>query len=112
MLISKLLSICDGLHIPATYGAFREPQVPPFVCILGDGEDTFKADNEIYHRNPQYTMEYYFTEKAEEREFEFEDALVRNGFIYVKSEDIFIEAENVYEIQYTVWRSITNGRSE
>lgn len=112
MLIDKLLNVFNGLHIPAAYGAFREPQAPPFVCVLGDGEETFKADGMVYYRTPTYTVEYYFVEKAEEREFALEDALVANGFIYVKSEDIFIETENVYEIQYTVWRSINNGRSE
>ena len=111
-MVSKLLEVCDRVQLPAAYGSFKKPQEPPFVCILGDGEQTFTADGAVYHRVPYYTAEYYFAEKDEEKEFAFEDELIRSGFIYTKSEDIYIESENVYEIQYTVWRSIKNGRSE
>jgi len=111
-MVGQLLTLCDSLGIPAAYGSFKKPQVPPFVCILGDGEQTTQMDNKVYHRVQYYTVEYYFIEKDEQKEFALEDAFVEHGFIYTKSEDIYIESENVYEIQYTVWRSIRNGRSE
>lgn len=111
-MLRKLLKIFDELTIPSAYGSFRKRQEPPFACILGDGQRNAFADNKVFHRTQYYTVEYYFIEKSEEAEIAIEDAFIRNGFIYQKSADIYIESENVYEIEYTVWRSITNGRSE
>ena len=47
-------------------------------------------------------IEYYFTQKNEANETAIEDALLENGFLYEKSEDVYIEDENVFVIYYNI----------
>ena len=55
-----------------------------------------------YYTNNQYQIEYYFTEKNEANEKAIEEALLRDGFNYEKSEDAFIENEGLFVIYYYV----------
>lgn len=91
------------IGLPVSY-AFQidkdTPIEPPYLVYLGDGQDTFEADNTHYYRKNRYQVEYYFTQKDEEAEDDIEEALLDAGFLYEKSEDIFIEEENVFVIYY------------
>lgn len=78
------------------------PVEPPYIAYIGNGQYTFKADNTHYFRQKRYQVEYYFTQKNEENETAIEDALLDAGFLYDKSEDIFIEDENVFLIYYYI----------
>jgi hypothetical protein len=60
------------------------------------------ADNTHYWRENTYQVEYYFTEKNEALEADIEDALLAAGFNYDKSEDVFIESEDVFVIYYQI----------
>jgi len=75
---------------------------PPFLVYLGNGQDTFGADNTWTYTNNRYQIEYYFTEKNEENERAIEEALLLGGFNYEKSEDTFIDDEGLYVIYYYV----------
>ena len=97
-----LKQVFSQLNIPFAYMKFQKPQTPPYVIYLGDGQDTFGADNTWYHRQNRYQVEYYFTQKNEATETTIENALLANGFNYTKSEDVFIEDEGVFVIYYTV----------
>ena len=92
--------------IPAVYSHFTEteksPKVPPYIVYIGNGQNVFEADNTHFWRENSYQIEYYFTDKSEESETAIENALLENGFLYDKSEDIFIEDENVFVIYYYV----------
>ena len=69
---------------------------------IGNGQDTFQADDTHYWRQNRYQIEYYFAQKNEEAETAIEDALLTNGYIYEKTEDIFLEEEGVFVIYYQV----------
>lgn len=69
---------------------------------IGEGQDRFKADNTIYYRRNRYRVEYYFIEKDEDKEAVIEGLLLNNGYLYDKSEDIFIEDEGVFVIYYYI----------
>ena len=55
-----------------------------------------------YWKENSYQVEYYFTEKNEQNEAVIEEALLDNGYLYEKSEDIFIESEGVFVIYYYI----------
>ena len=99
-----LFQTLQSLNMPCAYSHFRDglPKELPYIVYLGGGQDTFKADNTIYHKQNNYTVEYYFTEKDESKEDEIENALLENGYIYSKSDDVFIESEGVFVIYYTI----------
>ena len=94
-----------GVGIPVVYSHFTDkhsPVEPPFLAYLGSGQYNFKADNTYYYNNNQYQLEYYFTEKDEAEEAKIEKCLLDNGFLYEKSEDVYIEEEGVFVIYYQI----------
>lgn len=100
------MNIADTLKstgLPCRYSHFtKKGIVPPYIVYIGSGQRNLDADNTHYWRENTYQVEYYFTDKDESKEAAIEDALLENGFIYDKSEDIFIETENVFVIYYYI----------
>lgn len=98
-----LYQTLQEIGLPVSY-AFHvdqdSPIEPPYLVYIGDGQDTFNADNTHYYRQNRYQVEFYFTQKNEETEAAIEDALLGSGYLYEKSEDIYIEEENVFVIYY------------
>lgn len=88
--------------LPCAYSRFKKPTKPPYIVYIGSGQDIFEADNTHYWKQNTYQVEYYFTEKNESHETAIEDALLDSGFLYEKSEDIFIEDEGVFVIYYYI----------
>ena len=95
-----------GLGIPCAYSHFGKgdnvPEEPPFLVYMGNGQGNFRADNTYYHSENQYRLEYYFTEKDETMEARIEALLLENGYLYDKSEDVYIEDEGVFVIYYQI----------
>lgn len=88
--------------IPCAYSHFKKAQKPPYIVYIGNGQNVFEADNTHYWRQNQYQVEYYFTTKDESNEASIEDALLGAGFLYDKSEDVYIEDEGVFVIYYYI----------
>ena len=94
-----------GLGIPCAYSHFRDdevPEAPPYLVYIGDGQDTFEADNTYYWTRNRYQIEYYFTTKDEDQEAAIEKLLLDNGYLYDKTEDVYIEDQGVFVIYYNV----------
>ena len=94
-----------GLEIPCAYSHFRDddvPEAPPYLVYMGDGQDTFEADNTYYWTRNRYQIEYYFTIKDEDQEAAIEKLLLDNGYLYDKTEDVYIEDQGVFVIYYNV----------
>ena len=95
----------NGLGLPVAYSHYRDdeaPSDPPYLVYLGAGQDTTPADNEYIYRRNRYQIEYYFTKKDEDKETAIEDLLIKNGYLYEKSEDVYIEDMDVFVIYYYV----------
>lgn len=97
-----IYQVLQSTGLPCAYSHFKKPVEPPYIVYIGDGQDTKDADNTHYWRNNRYQVEYYFTIKNESNETAIEDALLDNGYNYTKSEDVYIEAEGVFVIYYTI----------
>ena len=100
-----IFEILQETELPCTYSHFSGddvPSEPPYIVYLGNGQDTFKADDTFYYTQNTYQIEYYFTTKDEEAETVIENLLLENGYRYTKSEDVYIEEEGVFVIYYTV----------
>ena len=94
-----------GLGIPCAYSHFRDdevPEAPPYLVYMGDGQDTFEADNTYYWTRNRYQIEYYFTIKDEDQEAAIEKLLLDNGYLYDKTEDVYIEDQGVFVIYYNI----------
>ena len=89
--------------LPVRYSHFTTPQEPPFLVYLGDGQTHTSADNKYLYKRNVYQVELYFTEKNEAQEETVELAFEENGFLFDKSADTYISAENLFVIYYTVY---------
>lgn len=98
----SIYSTLQSTGLPCAYSHFKKPQDPPYIVYIGNGQNVMDADNTHYWRRNTYQVEYYFTTKNEANETAIEDALLANGFLYEKSEDIFIETEEVFVIYYYI----------
>ena len=88
--------------LPCAYSHFKTNQSPPYIVYIGNGQEVFEADNTHYYRENNYQVEYYFTTKDESNEASIEDALLGAGYLYDKSEDVYIEDQGVFVIYYYV----------
>lgn len=97
-----IFQILQSTGLPCAYSHFKKKQSPPYIVYIGNGQETFQADNTHYWKQNTYQVEYYFTTKNERNEEAIETALLDNGFLYEKSEDIYIEEEEVFVIYYYI----------
>ena len=88
--------------LPCAYSHFQHPVEPPYICYIGNGQLRVPADNTLRWRKNTYQVEYYFTQKNEANETAIEDTLLGDGFVFSKSDDVYIEDENLFVIYYTV----------
>jgi len=97
-----IFQVLQSTGLPCAYSHFKKKQSPPYIVYIGNGQDVFEADNTHYWKQNTYQVEYYFTTKNEQNEEAIETALLDNGFLYDKSEDIYIEEEEVFVIYYYI----------
>lgn len=97
-----IFEIIQSIGLPCAYSHFRKDQAPPYIVYIGDGQDQFDADNTHFWTDNRYQIEYYFTKKNEEIEQSIEQKLLEYGYLYEKSEDIYIETEDVFVIYYYI----------
>ena len=97
-----IFQVLQSTGLPCAYSHFKKKQSPPYIVYIGNGQETFQADNTHYWKQNSYQVEYYFTTKNESNEEAIETALLDNGFLYEKSEDIYIEEEEVFVIYYYI----------
>lgn len=97
-----IYEVLQSTGLPCAYSHFKTPQEPPYVVYIGSGQDIMEADNTIYWKENTYQVEYYFATKNETNETVIEDALLSAGYIYTKTEDIYIEEQGVFVIYYQI----------
>lgn len=97
-----IYEVLQSTGLPCAYSHFKTPQDPPYVVYIGSGQDIMEADNTIYWKENTYQVEYYFVTKNEANESAIEDALLSAGYIYTKTEDIYIEEQGVFVIYYQI----------
>ena len=98
----SIYATLQGTGLPCAYSHFKTSQTPPYIVYIGNGQDVLNADNTHYWRNNRYQVEYYFTTKNESHEASIEDALLGAGYLYDKSEDVYIEDQGVFVIYYYI----------
>ena len=100
--VMTIFQVLQATGLPCAYAHFKHAQNPPYIVYIGSGQDIFSADDTHYHTRNRYQVEYYYTTKNEANETAIESSLLANGFLYEKSEDIYIEGEDVFVIYYYI----------
>ena len=99
MTVYEMLST---LGRPVAYGYHSGDQELPFFCIMGAGQDQFEADNTYYTVKDRYQVEYYYKKKNPAFEARIEALLLANGYKYEKSEDVYLDDQDVFVIYYDI----------
>lgn len=99
MTVFELLQTID---IPVVYGRHTDRVVPPYLMLIWAGQDHFDADNTYYFVQDRHTIEYYFKQKNSAFEKQLENMLLNNGYHYTKSEDLYLDDEDVFMIYYDI----------
>ena len=99
---SEIMITLEKTGLPVRYGLFKEPQEPPFIVYMGDGQEKTAGDDTYVDTQNNYRIEYYFIEKSSTNEEAIEAALLADGWLYEKSEDIYIEDEKIFVVYYYV----------
>ena len=88
--------------LPCAYSHFKKPQEPPYIVYIGSGQNQMRADDTRYWHENTYQIEYYFTQKNEANEEAIEAALIADGYLFEKSEDVYSEEDDAFLIYYYV----------
>ena len=86
--------------LPCAYSHFKTRQEPPFLVYLQSGQNQFSGDNTRYWYRNTFQVEYYFKIKNTASEEAIEKALLDAGFQFTRSEDIYLEDEDVFMVYY------------
>jgi len=95
-----IYEVLKSTGLPCAYSHFKTAQKPPYIVYIGNGQDNFSADNLFYHSINRYQVEYYYKKKDERKERKIETALTNAGYMYEKSEDVYIEDQGLFVIYY------------
>lgn len=101
MTLAELKKILGASGFPVAYSHFNSPQTPPFICYLVDSNSNFKADNKVYHKVTDVTIELYTSKKDLAAEAILENLLDQNEIPYEPYE-VFIESEKLFQRIYEV----------
>ena len=97
-----LYKILKETGLPVAYYKFEEEVSPPFLAYYGSGSKNLGADNGVYHKDYDYTIEYYYTKKDFGKEELIESKLDEHELYWSKSTDIYIDQENMFVIYYYI----------
>lgn len=99
-MMAKIQETLQKTGLPCAYSHFRKKQAPPFLVYMGQGQYTLSADNTFHYKENLFRVEYYYTKKDELIEEAIENILLEDGFLYEKSDDEYIDNEDIFVIYY------------
>ena len=98
----NLHKVLTTLGRPVAFMLFKTPKPLPFIVYRGEGSYTLQADNIVYYSRERFAVELYFEEKNNLLEAKLESALTTAGYIWRKSDDVYIENERMYVTTYSI----------
>ena len=98
---SMLETIKSRYHCPYTYYSFPEKQAPklPYITYYYPASSNMAADNAVYKRINELTIELYTGTKDFALEKGVESVLDLFGIVWDKSED-YLDTEHMFMITY------------
>ena len=105
MKMQDLYSLLKTINIPVAYHSFKasnmEVKQPPYIIYFATSSNNFGADNRVYLKQNNYTVELYTNKKDFSLENKLEDALDSASIFYDKTET-YIDTEAMYQISYQI----------
>lgn len=98
----SILEVLESTGLDTKYGVNRNPTTDPYLVYTGGGQENFTADDTFYHSEDGWVIEYYFKVKNPTTEKLLENTLLNNGYLYEKSEDTYLEDQELFLIYYYI----------
>lgn len=95
-----VFELLQTLELPVVYGRHTKKVETPYLLLTGAGQDHFEADTTYYVTKDRWTLEYYFSKKDPGLEKRIETLLLDNGYRYEKSEDLYLDDQEVFFVYY------------
>lgn len=95
-----VFELLQTLELPVVYGRHTKKVETPYLLLTGAGQDHFEADTTYYVSKDRWTLEYYFAKKDPALEKRIETLLLDNGYRYEKSEDLYLDDQEVFFVYY------------
>ncbi|MBJ8027761.1 hypothetical protein [Bacillus cereus group sp. N21] len=104
MTLAELKKILDATGYPVAYSHFiatpdNSVPAPPYICFLVDGSSNMMADNKVYKKINDVSIELYTLRKDLVTESKLEKVLDDLEIPY-ESFEVFIESEKLYQKIY------------
>lgn len=105
-MLVELKRVLDLVGLPVTYSHWTATTnnpvpPPPYICYLVDNSPNYIADNKVYKKIDDVSIELYTTKKDLAVESKLEKVLDDHGIPYVSSET-FIDSEKLFQKIYEV----------
>lgn len=98
-LYEMLLSVFPTCH--TDWSGYKQVPDPPYIAYIDDSASNFSADNQVYHKVNNYTVELYIRKGDTESEKELEQTFDNNKVFYEKAK-IWIKDINLYQVIYSI----------
>lgn len=102
-IVTVLARIKAEYGVESVYSHFENGHSLPYIAYIGAGQTNFSAGNGIYWRQNQYQVELYYASKNEALEDNVESEFITGGWHFEKSEDIYLDGEDIYYITYDLY---------
>lgn len=105
MTITDLYTVLEATGLPVVYHSFQasemEVQSPPYIVYFATTSNNTGADNKVYFKRNNYTVELYTNKKNNALEKKLEDAFDGASIFYEKTET-YLDTETMYQISYQI----------
>lgn len=99
MTLEELKTLLDTTQMPVAFDHFKTEQKLPYMVYIITGNNTFPADNRMYHSDAVIQLELYTQYKSEDTESTVETVLNGVPFFYTKAEG-YLPDEQMYMVTY------------
>lgn len=103
MRYEEVFEMLSELEIPVAYNSFDVSSYdvePPFCVFYYPSSDNFAADDKVYSKIENVSIELYTNEKDFDLEQQIETIFDEHLIVYEKTE-MYIEQERMFETLYT-----------
>lgn len=100
--LEELKALLDTLNIPVAYSHFNKATSTPYLVYYVDGQDNTFADNIVYLKTMDITIELYTDKKDVTLEGQLEKLLNDNELPYNMTSELYISEDKLYEIVYNI----------
>lgn len=100
----EIATLLRSTGLPVVYRHWVEGSNQEFPCIAYNqvGRDDFFADNKHFAKYDEWNIELYAEWKDDASEELIEQTLEDAGINYIKSEDIWIDSEQLLKVDYSI----------